>query len=104
MMMPVRPSFSALALENTPILRENQFNYIRFDSLNPPFQYPLRAGGQNPLFHCSIIPIAKLCSASGNPSDGQQGDIVKLIGPANVFLKAACDAVKQLGGGGCRCL
>jgi hypothetical protein len=38
-MMPVRHPFSAFASENTPILRENQYNSIRFDSLNPPFQY-----------------------------------------------------------------
>ncbi len=43
MMMPVRHPFSAFAPENTPLLRENQSNYIRFDSLNPPFHYPLRA-------------------------------------------------------------
>jgi len=40
MMMPVRHPFSAFAPENTPLLRENQSNYIRFDSLNPPFHYP----------------------------------------------------------------
>jgi hypothetical protein len=45
MMMPVRHPFSALAPKNAPILRENQYHYIRFDSLNPPFHYSLRAGG-----------------------------------------------------------
>jgi len=40
MMMPVRHPFSAFAPESTPLLRENQYNYIRFDSLNPPFHYP----------------------------------------------------------------
>jgi hypothetical protein len=32
----------------TPLLRKNQYKYIRFDTLNSPFQYSLRAGGQNP--------------------------------------------------------
>jgi hypothetical protein len=40
MLMPVRHPFSAFAPENTPLLREDQYNYIRFDSLNPPFHYP----------------------------------------------------------------
>jgi hypothetical protein len=40
MMMPVRNPFSALAPENKPLFRENQYNYIRFDSLNPSFHYP----------------------------------------------------------------
>ena len=44
-MVPVRHPFSVFAIENTPLLRENQYNYIRFDSLNPPFQYSLRAVG-----------------------------------------------------------
>jgi len=75
MMMPVRYPFSAFAPENMPLSRENQYNFIRFDSLNPPFQFSLRAvgstlrgvvqyyrtgrsraGGQNPLFHHSIVP------------------------------------------------
>jgi hypothetical protein len=42
-MMPVRHPFSAFEPENTPLLHENQYNYIRFDFLNPPFHYPLRA-------------------------------------------------------------
>jgi len=48
MMMPARQAFFAFDLENTPILRENQYNYIRFDSLNPPFHYsriPTFSGG-----------------------------------------------------------
>jgi len=48
MMMPVRYPFSAFVPENTPLLRENRYNYIRFDSLNPPFHYPRT--------HYSIIP------------------------------------------------
>jgi len=39
MMMPVRHPFSAFAPENMPLSRENQYHYIRFDSLNPPFQF-----------------------------------------------------------------
>ena len=62
MMMPVRHPFSAFTPENTPLLRKNQYNYIRFDSLNPPFQYPLRAVGQNPLSHHSIVPSFQLRS------------------------------------------
>jgi hypothetical protein len=49
-MMPVRYPFSAFAPENTPLLRKNQYNYIRFDPLNPPFHY-------------SIIPIAERSGA-----------------------------------------
>ena len=64
-MMPVRHPFSAFAQKNTPLLRENQYNYIRFDSLNPPFHYPLRAVGSTsrrpepmiPIFQNSNIPI-----------------------------------------------
>jgi len=48
MMMPVRHPFSASAPENTPLLQENQYNYFRFDSLNPSFHYPRT--------HYSIIP------------------------------------------------
>ncbi len=40
MMMPIRHPFSAFVSENTRLLRENQYNYIRFDSLNLPFHYP----------------------------------------------------------------
>jgi hypothetical protein len=40
MTMPVGHPFSTFVSENTPYLRENQYNYIRFDSLNPPFHYP----------------------------------------------------------------
>jgi hypothetical protein len=40
MMMPVRHPFPAFAPENTQLLRENQYNYIRFDSLIPTFHYP----------------------------------------------------------------
>jgi len=39
-MMPNRHPFSAFAPENTQLLRENPYNYIRIDSLNPPFHYP----------------------------------------------------------------
>jgi hypothetical protein len=67
MMMPVRHPFSAFAPENTPLLQKNQDNYIRFDSLKPPFHYPrthdslrgvgatLRAGS-----HYSIVPSFQL--------------------------------------------
>ena len=54
MMMPVRHPFSAFAPENTPILQENQYNYIRFDFLNPP--------SQNSRTHDSIIPLFQLRS------------------------------------------
>jgi hypothetical protein len=53
MMMPVRHPFSAFVPENTQLLRENQYNYIRFDSLNPPFQYPGTHDSIIPLFHHS---------------------------------------------------
>jgi len=43
-MILARHPFSAFAPENTPLLRENQYNYIRFDSLNPPFHYPRTPG------------------------------------------------------------
>ena len=45
MMVPDRHPLSAFVPENTPLLRENQSNYIRFDSLNLPFRYSLRAAG-----------------------------------------------------------
>jgi hypothetical protein len=65
MMIPIRHPFSALAPENTPLLRENQYNYMRLDTLSPPFHYPLRAVGSTsrrpepkiPLFQNSNIPI-----------------------------------------------
>ncbi|MGB9442708.1 MAG: hypothetical protein WCB15_32525, partial [Desulfobacterales bacterium] len=40
---------------NMPVLRENQYNYIRFDTLNPPLQYSRT--------HDSIIPIAERSGA-----------------------------------------
>ena len=55
MMMPIRHPFSAFTPENMPILRENQYNYIRFDTLNPPLQYSRT--------HDSIIPIAERSGA-----------------------------------------
>jgi hypothetical protein len=57
MMMTDRPPFSAFAPETTPLLRENQYNYIRFDSLNPPFHYPRTRYFMIPIFHNSNIPI-----------------------------------------------
>jgi hypothetical protein len=53
MMMSVRHPFSAFAPENTPLLRENQSNYIRFDSLNPPFHYPRTHDSNIPEFQHS---------------------------------------------------
>ena len=44
-MMRDRYPFSALAPENKPLLRENQYIYIHSDCLNPPFRYPLQAVG-----------------------------------------------------------
>ncbi len=32
-------------------------NPVGGGTINPTLHYPLRAGGQNPLFHCSNIPI-----------------------------------------------
>jgi len=53
MMMPVRHPFSAFAPENMPLSRENQYHYIRFDSLNPPFQFSRTHYSIIPLFHHS---------------------------------------------------
>jgi len=53
LMMPVSHPFSAFAPESMPILRENQYNYIRFDSLKPPFQYSRTHDSIIPLFHHS---------------------------------------------------
>jgi len=53
MMMPVRHPFSAFAPENMPLSRENQYNFIRFDSLNPPFQFSRTHDSIIPLFHHS---------------------------------------------------
>ena len=63
MLMPARHPFSAFAPQNTLILRENQYNYIRFESLNPPFQYSKTHDSIIPLFHHSNCG-AKLSSAS----------------------------------------
>jgi len=52
-MMPVKHPFSTFAPENTPLLQENQYNYIRFDSLNPPFHYPRTHDSNIPEFHHS---------------------------------------------------
>ena len=54
LMMSVRHPFSAFTPETTPILRDNQYDYIRFDSLNPLFQYSRT--------HNSNIPNAKISS------------------------------------------
>ena len=54
MMMPIRHPFSAFIPENMPILKENQYNYIRFDTLNPPLQYSRT--------HDSIVPSFQLRS------------------------------------------
>jgi len=51
MMMPFRHPFSASAPENTPLFLKNQYNYIRFDSLNPPFHYP-RTHDSAKKLHC----------------------------------------------------
>jgi hypothetical protein len=53
MMMPDSHPFSAFAPENTPLLLENQFNYIRFDSRNPPFHYPRNHDSNIPEFQHS---------------------------------------------------
>ena len=53
MLMPARHPFFAFAPQNTLILRENQNNYIRFESLNPPFQYSKTHDSITPLFHHS---------------------------------------------------
>jgi hypothetical protein len=64
MMMPVRHPLSALGSEITPILRENQYNNIRFDSLkNHHSKIP---EPMIPSFHRSIIPIATLTENPGN--------------------------------------
>jgi hypothetical protein len=41
LMMPAIHPFYDFNPENTPLFKENQFNYIRFDSLNSPFHYPI---------------------------------------------------------------
>ena len=53
MMMPIRHPFSVFAPENTRLLRGNQYNYIRFDSLNPPFHYPRTHDSNIPEFQHS---------------------------------------------------
>jgi len=64
MMMRFRHPFSALTPENTQLLRENQYNYMRFGSLSLPFHCPLRArfqpvglpAGGEARIHYSIVP------------------------------------------------
>src|SRR5210317_1400597 len=53
MMMPTRHQFSAFAPENTPLLRENQYNYLRFNFLNPPVHYPRTHDSNIPEFQHS---------------------------------------------------
>jgi len=53
LMMIVRHPFSAFAPENTPLLQKNQYNYIRFDSLNPSFQYSRTQDSNIPKFQHS---------------------------------------------------
>jgi hypothetical protein len=53
MLMPVRHLFSTFAPENTPLLRDNQYHYIRFDYLNPTFLYPRTHDSNIPEFHHS---------------------------------------------------
>ncbi len=53
MMIPIRHPFSALAPENTPLLRENQYNYMRLDTLSPPFHYPRTQDSIIPEFQLS---------------------------------------------------
>jgi hypothetical protein len=50
MMMIVRHSFSAFTSEDTPLSRENQHNYIHFDSLNPQLHYPTTHDSNIPEF------------------------------------------------------
>ena len=45
--------FSFFAPENTPLLRENQYNYVRFVSLNPPAHYPRTHNSNIPEFQNS---------------------------------------------------
>jgi len=47
------PSIFCFRLENTPLLRENQYNYIRFDSLNPLFHCPRTHDSNIPEFQHS---------------------------------------------------
>ncbi|MGB9439550.1 MAG: hypothetical protein WCB15_16505, partial [Desulfobacterales bacterium] len=56
--------------ENMPVLRENQYNYIRFDSLNPPLQYSR--------IHDSIIPIAERSGAKFPQSILSTGFVLKI--------------------------
>jgi hypothetical protein len=65
MMISVRHQFSAFAPENTPILRENQYNYIRFDSIDLHSNIP---EPMIPSFHYSTIPIAERSGAKFNDS------------------------------------
>ena len=65
MMMPDRHPFSAFVPKNTPLLRENQYNYIRFDSLNPPFHYPKNHNSNIPSLHHSLRGVGATLRAGG---------------------------------------
>jgi hypothetical protein len=52
-MMPIRHLFSAFAPGNTLLLGENKYNYIRSESLNPPFHYPRTHDSNIPEFQHS---------------------------------------------------
>jgi hypothetical protein len=54
-MMPDRHPFSAFAPENIPLLQENQYKHIRFDSLNPLFHYPRTHHSSIPKFQHSNL-------------------------------------------------
>jgi hypothetical protein len=64
MMMSVSHPFSVFAPENTPILPENQTNYIRLGSLNPPFQYSRTHYSIIPLFHHSGLVLTSATAYS----------------------------------------
>ena len=53
MMMHVRHPFSAFAPKIMQLLREYHYNYIRSDSLKPPFHYPRTHDSNIPIFQHS---------------------------------------------------
>jgi hypothetical protein len=77
MMRPVRHPFSAFAPENSPLLRENQYNHVRFDSLNPPFHYPRTHYSTIPAFQYSnlgeapkfLTPVPVVCITGTNAKE-----------------------------------